>query len=114
MFILYDVTDKLNNLKKIQNGEKHNGEITKRRTYKTAKTKRRLLQNGEYTKRRLLQNGDYYKTATTTKRRLYKMTTATKRRLLQNGDSFKQKRRILQNRKNGEYQDGVNTKRRKT
>ena len=59
--------------------------------YKMAKTKRRILQNGEYTKRRILQKGDYYKTATITKRQSYKMTTDTKWRLIQNSNLLKKK-----------------------
>ena len=75
----------------IQNGEKHNGEITKRRTYKTAKTKRRLLQNGEYTKRRLLQNGDYYKTAIIQNDDCYK----TANHLKKNGESYKIDKKLI-------------------
>ena len=68
----------------IQNGEKHNGKITKRR-----KTKRRNYKTAN------IQNGESYKTANITKRRNYKMANITKRRILQNGEITK--RRILQN-----------------
>ena len=60
-------------MESIQNGEKQNGEITKRR----------LLQNGEN------------KTANVTKQRIYKTANTTKQRILQNGEFTKQ--RILQN-----------------
>ena len=62
----------------IQNGEFHNGEITKRRIQNGEHTKWRRLQNGEITKRRTLQNGESYKTA-----------NVTKRRTLQNGENYK-------------------------
>ena len=52
----------------VQNGEFHNGEITKRRTYKMAKvTKRRNYKTANVTKRRKLQNGENCKTTKITK-----------------------------------------------
>ena len=51
----------------VQNGEFHNGEITKRRIQNGEHTKWRRLQNGERYKMAILQNGEYYKTAKITK-----------------------------------------------
>ena len=56
---------------------------TKRRILQNGENKTAKLQNGDVTKRRR------YKTANLTKRRIYKMANLTKRRILQNGESYK-------------------------